>query len=154
MRITEVLRLHESLGDVGIDDMDSGDPSDHIEDDADSESMATLLTTLRELQFNSSHAQIPKISAEALIKLINAKPGGEAFNFDALEEARKNNPAVDNLIADIKDNQHGIKYVFIKPLDDFGSDDSEGDSDSQSAVQTEPEKTVGGMAKRAMSKRS
>ena len=128
------------------------DLSHLVQDDSDEEINYVLADTLRELQMQSGHAKIPKISVEALINLVKMKPGGEAFGLEALQKASKNDDTVKNLIADIKDDQHGVKFVFINPVDPV--DDNEfTDNDDHDAVKTQPEKTVGKMAKRALSKR-
>jgi hypothetical protein len=140
MRFKEIFSLKEGL-----------DLAEFIEDDADQEADAALLNTLREIQFSSDHAQIPKISAEALINLVKTKPGGESFNLESLMSARKNNEAVKNIVGNIQDNDQGIKYVFIRPADDtenatFGQDGEQ--------IKTAPEKTVASMAKSALAKRT
>lgn len=134
MRISEII-------------LESRDLSDLIEDDTDHEALDQLISTLREIQFSADHAEIPKISVEALINLVNSKPGGESFDFDALNSAKQNNEAVKNIIGDIKDDERGIKYVFIKPAEP-DEETPETGSDSE-AVKTAPEKTVSSMAKRA-----
>jgi len=128
------------------------DVSAYIEDDADHEANSALLDTLREIQFSSDHAQVPKVSVQALINLVKEKPGGEAFNLELLEKARKNNETVKNIITDIKDDDKGIKYVFIKPTDPDVAEPSEVGG-GPTAGQTAPEKTVSQMAKRAAGKR-
>ena len=110
-----------------------------------------LISTLREIQFNSTHAQVPKISVEALINLVRMKPGAEAFNLETLIKARKNNETVKNIVTDIKDDENGSKYVFIaSPIPDEA--DTVGEPGEMG--QTQPEKTVAGMANRALGKRS
>jgi hypothetical protein len=121
-----------------------------IEDDADNQSIEILADTLREIQFSAQHAQIPKISMEALINLVKMKPGGEAFTMEALKQAQQSNDLIKNIIASIKDDDTGVKYVYIKPINDDLDIDSETDAD---AVRTPPEKTVDSMAKRALNKR-
>lgn len=126
------------------------DLSAFVEDDANHEANSALVNTLRELQFSANHAQVPKISAEALINLVKAKPGGEAFNFEALMNAKKNDETVKNIIGDIRDDENGIKYVFITPAESDTEIENTADAD---AVKTAPEKTVSSMANRALSKR-
>lgn len=127
------------------------DLADYIEDDADHEADGALISTLREIQFNSTHAQVPKISVEALINLVRMKPGAEAFNLETLIKARKNNETVKNIVTDIKDDENGSKYVFIaSPIPDEA--DTVGEPGEMG--QTQPEKTVAGMANRALGKRS
>jgi hypothetical protein len=124
--------------------------TDFIEDDADHEADSALCDTLREIQFSSDHAQVPKISVEALINLVKTKPGGEAFNLENLLKAKKNNDVVKNIITDIKDDENGIKYVFIAPV----NSDIDSEGDGEGVAQTAPEKTVSSMANRALGSRS
>lgn len=132
---------------------EDGDLSDFIEDDADHEANNALINTLREIQFSSDHAAVPKISVEALINLVRQQPGAEAFNLDTLVNARKNNNTVKNIVSDIKDDDNGIKYVFINPVENTALGDL-GDAGDGSIAQTAPEKTVSAMANRALSSRS
>jgi hypothetical protein len=126
------------------------DLSHFVEDDANHEVNSALADTLRELQFSSDHAAVPKISVEALIDLVRRNPGAEAFNLDALMNAKKNNEAIKNMVADIKDDDNGTKYVFINPV----NGDADLPADDAAAVQTQPEKTVSSMANRALASRS
>ena len=68
---------------------DEDDLSSYVEDDADHVTIDALITTLRELQYSSSHAQVPKISVEALINLVRNKPGAEAFTLETLQKAKQ-----------------------------------------------------------------
>lgn len=131
---------------------EDADLSEFIEDDADHEADSALADTLREIQFSSNHAQVPKISVEALINLVRTKPGGEAFSLDALQNAKKNNEIVKNIIGDIKDDENGIKYVFINPAEPDNTTPELGDDGE--AIKTDPQKTVSSMANRALGKRS
>jgi hypothetical protein len=126
---------------------ESRELSDYIEDDAERISDSALVNILHELQFNAEHAEIPKIRVDALVELVKSQPGGEAFDLDALMYAKKNNEIVQNLIGDIKDNDEGIKYVFIKPVESV--DEMPETGDEAEAIKTTPEKTVSKMAKRA-----
>lgn len=138
MRIREIIR--ESL-------------SDALEDDANTEINAILLEILRSLQYEAEGFSVPKISVEALINLVKQTPGADAFNLEALMNAHKSNDAVKELIANIKDDNNGVKYVFIAPLNGDDEELEDVDSEDAEAVKSAPEKTVGSMAKRAMSKR-
>ena len=126
--------------------------SEFIEDDADIEADAALVDTLREIQFSSNHAQVPKISAEALINLVRTKPGAEAFTMDTLKKAKQYNDAVKNIVADIKEDGDGVLKVFINPVEP-NEETPEIGADGE-AVKTAPEKTVSAMAKSALAKRS
>lgn len=138
MRISEIIT--ESL-----------DLSEFIEDDADDVSLELLADVLRELQYSAEGAKVPKISVEALINLIKMKPGGEAFTMETLKTLQQNSDLIKNLIANIKDDDSGVKYVYLKPAHAI-DDEQMSDSDSE-GVKTAPEKTVDAMAKRALSKR-
>ena len=129
---------------------DEDDLSSYVEDDADHVAIDALITTLRELQYSSSHAQVPKISVEALINLVRNKPGAEAFTLETLQKAKQHNEAVKSIVANIKDDENGTKYVFINPVDT----DVEVPGEDGEAVKTAPEKTVTAMANRALSNRS
>jgi hypothetical protein len=121
-----------------------------VEDDADHAANDALIDTLRELQFSSDHATVPKISVEALINLVRSKPGAEAFTLETLQKAKQHNEAVKSIVGNIKDDENGQKYVFINPVDT----DVEVPGEAGEAVKTPPEKTVSSMANRALGKRS
>lgn len=126
---------------------------DMIEDEADARGDAVLLTALEELRNRAHGHSVPRVRVDSLVNLIKRLPGGEMFNADALEAARKSNEAVKNLVADIKDDENGIKYVYLAPYED----DPFGDSvagDGETVGKTAPEKTVSGMANRALGSRS
>ena len=131
---------------------ESMDLGELIEDDADDATLELLADTLRELQFSAEGAHIPKISVQSLINLVKMKPGGEAFNLESLKVLQQNSDLIKNMIASIKDDDTGVKYVYIKPMS-TDADLEMSDSDS-SGVKTAPEKTVDSMAKRALGKRS
>lgn len=140
MRFYEILRSLNEANEL----------QDFIEDDADRISDTPLINVLHELQFNADHAEIPKIRVDSLLALVQSQPGGEAFDLDALMDAKKNNQTVQNIIGDIKDNDKGIKYVFIKPLEP--TEETPETGDEAEAIKTAPEKTVSSMAKRAAKK--
>lgn len=132
------------------------DLDDFIEDDADHEADDALVNTLRELQFSSSGKKIPKIAVAALVNLVKNKPGGEAFDLNALEKAKSNNETVKNIISKIEDNEEGVKYVFINPPEPIDDIEGElgGDTGEGGVAKTAPEKTVASMANRALSSRT
>jgi hypothetical protein len=140
------MRFNEFASNLFEDD----DLSAYVEDDADHIAIDALINTLRELQYSSDHAAVPKISVEALINLVRTKPGAEAFTLDTLQNAKQHNEAVKNIVANIKDDENGTKYVFINPV----NTDVEVPGEDGAAVQTAPEKTVSSMANRALSNRS
>ena len=136
------MRFNEFASNLFEDD----DLSAYVEDDADH----IAIDALRELQYSSDHAAVPKISVEALINLVRTKPGAEAFTLDTLQNAKQHNEAVKSIVANIKDDENGTKYVFINPV----NTDVEVPGEDGAAVQTAPEKTVSSMANRALSNRS
>jgi hypothetical protein len=123
-----------------------------IEDEAETRGDSVLATTLEALRNRAHGHMVPKVRVDALVNLVKRLPGGEMFNADALEAARKSNEAIKNLIADIKDDENGIKYVYLTPFTDdgFGDEAEIGDTTGK----TPPEKTVAGMANRALGNRS
>lgn len=133
-----------------------GDLDDFIEDDADHEADAALVDTLREIQFSSADKKIPKITVTALMNLVKNKPGGEAFDLNALEKAKANNEAAKSIIKSIEDDENGVKYVFINPPEPIDGIEGEvgGEEGAGGVSKTAPEKTVASMANRALSSRS
>jgi len=123
-----------------------------IEDEAETRGDAVLATALEELRNRAHGHTVPKVRVDALVNLVKRLPGGEMFNAEALEAARKSNDTIKNLVADIKDDENGVKYVYLAPFSDdpFGDETADGAS---AAGQTAPEKTVAGMANRALGKR-
>lgn len=142
------MRYHEIVN-------ESDDIDDMIEDEADTRGDGVLLTVLEELRNRARGHSVPRIRVYSLVNLIKNTPGGEMFNAEALESARKSNDAVKNLIADIKDDENGVKYVYLSPVqDDFGDETGAGEVGGEKVGQTAPEKTVSSMANRALSSRS
>lgn len=130
--------------------------SKYIEDDVNDEAVVALVGILRALQYEAQDFAIPKISVKALVNLVKNSPEAEGFNLDALNSAYKSNELVKNLITNIKDDDNGVKYVYIKPLNDELEDEL-GDENSNSVGDggdtKNPEKTVDSMAKRALKKK-
>jgi hypothetical protein len=124
------------------------DYSAFVEDDAENHCADILSTVLQNIIFSADHAEIPKIRVDALIHLVRNTPGGEAFNAESLKTCQQNDDAVKNLIANIKDDDSGVKYVYLNREDQFGADAMEVPGDA-TATKTAPEKTVSSMAKRA-----
>jgi hypothetical protein len=122
-----------------------------LEDEADTRGDANLITTLEFLRnrAHDTHVQ-PKIRADSLINLVQTT-GEQAFTLENLLNAFKTNQELKSLIKDIKDDNNGVKYVYLNPF----ADDSEvaALSDIQ-APRTDPERTVNSMAKSALAKRS
>jgi len=124
-----------------------------IEDEAETRGDSVLLTALEELRNRAHGHSVPRVRVDSLVNLIKRLPGGEMFNADALEGARKSNEAVKNLIADIKDDENGVKYVYLTKFNDDEFSDSETPG-TDTGAQTAPEKTVASMANRALGNRS
>ena len=139
MRYAEFMAENSGLGEI-------------IEDEADSRGDAVLATALEELRNRAHGHTVPRVRVDSLVNLVKKLPGGEMFNVDALENARKSNDTIKNLIKDIKDDENGVKYVYLATFtdDDFGDEPMPGDT---TGAQTAPEKTVSGMASRALDKR-
>ena len=129
------------------------DYSAFVEDDAENHCSDVLASVLQNIIFSAEHAEIPKIRVDALIHLVRQEPGGEAFNAEALKSCQQNDEGIKNLIANIKDDDAGVKYVYLNRQDEFGGDELQvpGDAD---ATKTAPEKTVSSMAKRAAGNRN
>lgn len=123
-----------------------------IEDEADSRGDANLITALEFLR-NRSHDShlVPKVRVDSLINMIKGTDQTE-FNLDSLLGAFKTNETVKNLIKDIKDDEHGVKYVYLKTFSDDSADDTATLAGGSSAMN--PEKTVDAMAQRALKNRA
>ena len=155
------MKLSEVIVEHIIDDM--------LEEGGEEYENAALLTILSYLQSRAAdtHKQ-PRIRADSLINLVQGA-GYPQFNFDTLVNVAKNNENVKSIIKDIKDvtvqvNDDGkvdvgggaaggqlVKYVYINPVDD---QDTDLDTEQDSAPTTAPEKKVDAMAKRAAKARS
>jgi hypothetical protein len=148
MRFNEFRPLLED--DFGVGD----EMGDYVEDDADQEADDALINTLRELQFSAGDKKVPKVAVSALLNLVKMKPGGEAFDLNALDKAKQHNETVKSLIKNIEDNDQGVKYVFLNPVEPIDGPAGEVGGGDGTAGMTAPEKTVSGMANRALSSRS
>lgn len=124
---------------------------DMLEDDADTRGDANLITTLEFLRnrAHDKHVQ-PKIRTDSLIHLVQST-GEQAFTLENLLNAFKNNQEIKGLIKDIKDDNNGVKYVYLQPFADDSEVAALGDIN---APRTPPERTVDSMAKAALAKRS
>ena len=123
-----------------------------IEDEADSRGDANLITALEFLR-NRSHDShlVPKVRVDSLINMVKGTDQSE-FNLDSLLGAFKTNETVKSLIKDIKDDEHGVKYVYLKTFSDDNADDSP--TLASGSMAANPEKTVDAMAQRALKNRS
>jgi sulfur relay (sulfurtransferase) DsrC/TusE family protein len=125
-----------------------------VEDEADSRGDVALIDRLEFLR-NRDHVKthmVPRVRVDALIQLVQKQPGHEQFNLQGLEQAYKTNPAVKNIIKDIKDDEKtGIKYVYLAQ---FGDETDAGEMAPISGGPTmDPQAVVGSMAKRALKNR-
>lgn len=127
---------------------------DIIEDEADARGDMDLITTLEFLRNQSAGKHlVPRVRVDSLINMINMHSDTETFSNSSLMNAFKTNEVVKNLIADIKDDENtGIKYVYLKPIDD--SEQLDGSTGDTEAVKSEPEKVVSSMANKAIANRS
>lgn len=132
---------------------DSGGYGGIIEDEAETRGDAVLATALEELRNRAHGHTVPRVRVDSLVNLVKRLPGGEMFNVDALESARKSNDTIKNLITDIKDDENGVKYVYLATFSDDGFGDEATPGGGEGA-QTAPEKTVSSMASRALGSRS
>lgn len=133
---------------------DLSDPNDVIEDEADVRgdgNLASALETLRN-QAHDTH-DVPMVRVDSLINIVRNMPGTEMFTVENLLDAYKSNESIKNLIKDIKDNKDGVKYVYLTTFADEPDSEDEIIGSEVSKI-SEPEKTVGSMAKRALGKRS
>lgn len=148
MRYSEIRRaLRESETDY----------SAFVEDDAENHCADILSGVLRNIIFSADHAEIPKIRVDALLQLVRNTPGGEAFNASSLKSCQQNDDNIKNLIDNIKDDENGVKYVYLNRDDPFSADDEEsidGGEGGGKGSKSAPEKTVSSMAKRAAGNRS
>ncbi len=124
-----------------------------IEDEAETRGDAVLATVLEELRNRAHGHSVPKVRVDALVNLVKRIPGGEMFNAEALSDARSSNDTIKELITDIKDDENGVKYVYLKPFTDDGFGDT-AEIGGDTAGKTAPEKTVSQMADRALGNRS
>jgi len=137
------MRIRDVIVEDHIDDM--------LEDEADGRGDANLITTLEFLRnrAHDSHVQ-PRVRADSLINLVQTT-GEQQFTLDNLLAAYSDNEQIKGLIKDIKDNESGVKYVYLTP---FADDDEEAAIGDEMAPRTAPENTVNSMAKSALAKRS
>ena len=116
-----------------------------FEDDKSSNS--NLVSTLSGLR-----AKTDQVRVDSLVNMVRKQPGSEMFNIDLLLTAVKEDPVIQNLVSEIKPDDTGVKYVYLKQLS--ADDDETGDSvitppDQATGGQANPQQTVATMAKRA-----
>lgn len=135
------MRVNEIIFEDVMDDI--------LEDEANDPVITSLMGILEALRNRAQDTHImPKVRADSLINLIKAEH--PQFNLDTLVMAKTNNEQIKTLIKDIKDDETGIKYVYITPFADESEVAAMGD---EFAPRTQPEKTVNAMAKSALAKR-
>ena len=124
---------------------------DVLEDESDGRGDVNLISTLEFLRNRAHDTHIqPKIRADSLINLVQTS-GEQAYTLDNLLDSFKDNQTVKSLIKSIKDDNNGVKYVYLHPY----ADDTELSIDQDGApIRTPPEKTVDSMVKSALAKRS
>lgn len=103
----------------------------------------------------------PKISLRALVTMVRGMPGSEMFNVDLLKSIYDKSSKVKNMIGSVKDDDNGVKSVFIRPVTtDFDDPDLDINNPVDSGTDS-PLKEPGGsvstvdkMAKRAAARRN
>ena len=123
-----------------------------VEDEAQDPAILSLIDILDQWRFRSGNLHtVPKIRAASLINLV--KKEHPQFNLETLEKAKANNDMIKNLIKDIKDDDAGVKYIYLTPVpgEESSSETEVGDSGAPKAP---AEKIVGSMAKSALASRS
>jgi hypothetical protein len=121
--------------------------ADIVEDDAEDRGDAELVTVLEFLRRRSKDKHlIPKVRVDSLIGMVK-NTGTDSFNLDSLVSAFKTNETVKGFIKDIKDDEHGVKYVFLKTFNDENLDDEP--AVAYGTKKDNPDKVVSQMAKRA-----
>lgn len=139
------MRIREVIVEDALDEI--------IEDEANDPVISYLLEVLEALHDRSRDTHvIPRVRADSLINIIQLRH--PQFNLDVLEKAKTNNEQVKSLIKDIKDDNTGVKYVYLTPYADEQGGLEGGDEMGADMPMTAPEKTVNSMAKSALSKRS
>jgi hypothetical protein len=117
-----------------------------------SPSMSNLVSTLETLR-----SRTDQIRVDSLVNLVRKKPGSEMFNVDILSNAYKENPVIKKMIRNIRDDDTGVKYVYLKGLtanDDEALPDQPEIGGDVAGGPRNPEQTVSAMAKRASAKRT
>lgn len=130
-----------------------------IFEDTDSTAAANnLLDALESVRNRFRHTgQEPKIRVDSLVTMVRERPGSEMFNVDSLKNLYDKNNAVKNLVASIKDDTSGTKYIYIKPVvSDIDTVDIDTDlpGDTGDTDKAQSLSTVDKMAKRAAGRRT
>lgn len=127
-----------------------------VENDSGNRAVNNLLTVLDSLRNRyAGSSDEPSIRVDSLVNMVRKVPGSEMFNVDTLMAAYDKNPAIKNLVKDVKDDANGIKTIHLKPA--IGVIDPaaqiQAEPEEPTAVKS-PEKTVDQMSKRALNRRS
>ena len=104
--------------------------------------------------------QEPRVRVDSLVNMVRKIPGSEMFNVDTLKDLYDSDPTVKNFISNIKKDDTGNRYIYLKPAigqvsdietgaDSEIADTGNGDIDAGPG----PEATVDKMASRALSRR-
>lgn len=114
--------------------------------EGDSPSTNNLVSILSSLR-----AKTDQIRVDSLINMVRRQPGSEMFNIDLLLDAVKEDPVIQSLVSEIKSDDTGVKYAYLKALapDDGESEQDVAAPDTTTGGRPNPEKTVATMAKRA-----
>lgn len=117
-----------------------------VEGDNSSPSTNNLVTTL-----NNLRSKTDQVRLDSLVNMVRRQPGSEMFNIDILMTSMKEDPIIQNLVQEIKPDDTGVKYVYLKQL--TSDDDTDNlvttPPDTATGGRPNPEKTVATMAKRA-----
>lgn len=112
------------------------------ESTSSTKNLVSILSSLR--------ARTDQIRVDSLINMVRKQPGSEMFNIDLLTDAVKEDPVIQSLVREIKSDDSGVKYVYLKSIaNDENSIDTLSTPDAVTGGPPNPEKTVATMAKRA-----
>lgn len=114
------------------------------EEQSSTNNLISILSSLR--------AKTDQIRVDSLINMVRRQPGSEMFNIDLLLDAVKEDPVIQSLVSEIKSDDTGVKYAYLKPLSSDDDDEAIQDiktPDVATGGPNNPEKTVATMAKRA-----
>ena len=137
------MRFSEIISEASIDGM--------VEDEAQDPAVLDLIDIIGDWRAQSGHLHtVPKLRADSLINLVQKRH--PQFNLAILEKAKAHNEAIKNLIKDIKDDESGVKYVYLTPMS--GEESEETEVGDMSVPRAPNEKIVGSMAKSALANRS
>jgi len=114
---------------------------------------ADLITTLEFLRNRAHNKKLtPVISTQSLINMVKNIGGNEFFNYENLLSAQEQNPAVGEIVKNIDQDKVTLNG-FGDETDADAVDQQEADKEHTGPT-PDPQKVVGSMAKKALSKRS